>query len=268
MKTNEQLLIRQYLLGRLSEADRLSFEEKLLTDNNFFAELLIVEDELIDNYLDDQMSKTDSESFRTSFLTTPERVQKLRFAKNLKSYATKHAETFAEQESARESESKPARPFFGGFFSRSPSFSYALAAAAILILTAVSWAVWRNLQGPKPSSKFASVHSIILMPGRTRDNSGVTQATIPAAADALSIRCVLRTNDQRSYRASIQNDAGVEAFAVADLQPDLSGNTRSVTVIVPTELLKSGDYKLTLSGLTSAGTLEDVDSYYFRISKL
>lgn len=268
MKTKEQVLIRQYLLDRLSEADRLSLEEKLLTDNDFFEELLIVEDELIDNYLDDQMSQTDSESFRTSFLATPERVQKLRFARNLKSYANQHAQPSAKPESETDAKSKLTRPFFGGFFSRSPSFSYALAAAAVVILTVVSWTVWRNLQGTKPSPQFANVHSIVLMPGRTRDNSGVNLATIPAVADALSIRAVLRTNEHRSYRASIQNDAGVESFAVGDLQPELSSNTRSVTVIVPTKFLESGDYKLTLSGLTSAGTAEDIDSYYFRISKL
>jgi len=45
---------------------------------------VISEDELIDQYLKDQLTPAESEAFENHFLRAPERQQKLRFAKALK----------------------------------------------------------------------------------------------------------------------------------------------------------------------------------------
>lgn len=84
-----QATIRLYLLGQLGGGVREEFEQRLLTDSDLFEELLAIEDELIDEHLaglrDDQV-----EMFEKHFLVTPERQQKLRFARALRKYATAH----------------------------------------------------------------------------------------------------------------------------------------------------------------------------------
>ena len=49
--------IRRYLLGRASSEDTALVEERFLTDSEFYQELLVVEDELIDQYLAGQLTE-------------------------------------------------------------------------------------------------------------------------------------------------------------------------------------------------------------------
>ena len=87
---NEQNAVRQYLLNQLSGADQQAFELRLLTDEAFSEELEIVEDELIDAYLANELSKDERSSFEETFLAHPERLRKLKAGQALK----RHIDTF------------------------------------------------------------------------------------------------------------------------------------------------------------------------------
>ena len=63
-------------------------EERLLANSAFYEELLIVEDELVDEYFADELANSERESFETHFMLAPERQQKARFARNLKKYVS------------------------------------------------------------------------------------------------------------------------------------------------------------------------------------
>ena len=88
---DDQLTIKEYLLGRLNEDNRHDFEQRLLTDDGFYDELLAGEEELIDLYLGGELNEQESEMFEKNFLVTSERQQKLNFAKVFKKYAAAHA---------------------------------------------------------------------------------------------------------------------------------------------------------------------------------
>ena len=53
----EQETIRQYLLGLLPPEEMSQLEERLLANSAFYEELLIVEDELVDEYFADELAK-------------------------------------------------------------------------------------------------------------------------------------------------------------------------------------------------------------------
>src|SRR6185437_4105078 len=91
----EQESLRQYLLGDLPPAEMAALEERLLTDTVFYDELLMVEDELIDQYLSGEQSQAERESFEAYFALAPERQQKLRFARALKKYLNRTNEAEA-----------------------------------------------------------------------------------------------------------------------------------------------------------------------------
>src|SRR4030095_8255919 len=91
-------IIRRYLLGDLAEEQCEDLEERLLTDDETFQELLLVEDELVNDYVSGELPSVDREKFRNHFLCTPDRRQKLEFAGALRRYVS---ETTAVQLSAK-----------------------------------------------------------------------------------------------------------------------------------------------------------------------
>jgi hypothetical protein len=78
--------IKEYLLGQLTSHEREQVEERLLVDSEFLEEALIVEDEIIDAYLNDTLSE--QENFIKSFFSTPQRRQKLVIAMAFQRYAS------------------------------------------------------------------------------------------------------------------------------------------------------------------------------------
>jgi anti-sigma-K factor RskA len=76
---NDSTMIQHYLLGKLADAERDRFEERLFADDELLGELLATEDELIESAIAGELHQDDAESF----LVTPERRQQLRFRKAL-----------------------------------------------------------------------------------------------------------------------------------------------------------------------------------------
>lgn len=85
-KEPQQSAVRRYLLKQLSGEEQSALEARLLTEDDLFTELDIVEDELIDEYLANKLSRDERKRFDDHFLTTPERESKLRSAQAMKRY--------------------------------------------------------------------------------------------------------------------------------------------------------------------------------------
>jgi anti-sigma factor RsiW len=83
MKHISDDLIRKYLLGDGSESEREQVEISFLTDREFHQRVDIVETELIDAFVDDELSEKDTRKFLDLF-ATPERRQRIRIAATLK----------------------------------------------------------------------------------------------------------------------------------------------------------------------------------------
>lgn len=81
-------VVRQYLLGRLDEqGEQESALSEQILFNDDLAELVeLVEDEIIDEYLDGVLDPTDRKDVEGYFLRPPERKEKLRFARILRGY--------------------------------------------------------------------------------------------------------------------------------------------------------------------------------------
>jgi len=85
-KQHEEQAVKRYLLKQLSDAERQEIELRLLTDDEFAAEVEIVEDELIDEYVANELSKDERERFHEHFLTNPNRENKLQTSQAVKRY--------------------------------------------------------------------------------------------------------------------------------------------------------------------------------------
>ena len=149
----EDLLLRRFLLGGLSESERGEVEERLFADPEYFRQFRAAEDELTDEYLYGDLDAGERERFETYFLTTPERRESLRVAKALKQYIAKNAPA-AELTDASELTDAPAqakvvhasRPEKRSFFDflRLPALRFPLAAAALLLVVFGLWLLLRT----------------------------------------------------------------------------------------------------------------------------
>ena len=89
LNLNDQNTIRRYLLGEVTEEGELRLvEERLLTDDEYFEEIAVIEDELIDQYVSGSLNPGEQEKIESHFLATAERRRKLRFAQALRKYVS------------------------------------------------------------------------------------------------------------------------------------------------------------------------------------
>src|SRR5687768_3757453 len=77
--------LKKYLLGTLDdEVVQSRIEERLMVDEEFAAHVGVVEDELIEEFLDGELSVEDSDRFSSFFLAAPERKRQLRLTRDLR----------------------------------------------------------------------------------------------------------------------------------------------------------------------------------------
>ena len=79
--------LRRYLLGELSDEEQSRTEERFLTDRDCFERLLLVEDDLMDDYVNGLLSQGDRERVERRFLLSPQRQERVTLAGNLRRYA-------------------------------------------------------------------------------------------------------------------------------------------------------------------------------------
>src|SRR5215212_4298858 len=111
--------VRSYLLGSLSPERRTEVEALLDHDAELHEEVLAVEEELFDQYVQGCLSAEETQLFETHLLSTADRQQKLQFARLFNRYKTTDtAEDSATLTRAPAPNALPvaaSSPFFVGF---------------------------------------------------------------------------------------------------------------------------------------------------------
>lgn len=87
--TSDEKMMQRYLLGELSEAEIERLEESFIADEAVFAEVLEVENELVDRYILKKLAPRELELFEKNYLVTPEKRQKVETARVLQTFLQK-----------------------------------------------------------------------------------------------------------------------------------------------------------------------------------
>lgn len=135
MHTEEENLIRLYLLGQANEEEQRRVEERLLRDNEYVELLRMIEDELIDDYARGALPALELRLFERQFLATPKRLNKLAAAKALVEYA----KSDSDRVESIESEAVGAGRWFRALFF--PRWKIAIFAALIVGLGLAGWRI-------------------------------------------------------------------------------------------------------------------------------
>lgn len=85
---DSETLIRKYLLAQLEQDNCVQFEEQILLDEAFLEQAQIIEDDLIEAYLEGTLPDKDKDAFCSAFLSTPYGHRKTLIAMALKKHLT------------------------------------------------------------------------------------------------------------------------------------------------------------------------------------
>jgi hypothetical protein len=302
LDASSNLLIRRYLLSSVSEEEREQVETRLMTDDDFFEQINLVEDELVEQYLDHELSAPDRARFEDTFLCAPERQHKLRFTKALRF----HAANAAKQKTLQlERAIHPwYEPFFGLFKISHPGLAYSFSLAFVLLLVAASSSLIIQMHGFKAqisglqaqqqqretelsrlrdlsekeharADQLASLFQeqekrdpaqswFTVTAGAQRSAQFSKPLEIPKGAILVNLSLDLAKNWKETYRAVLSSGGGKEILTRDNLKAAVSDKEIIIMFSVPATDLPSGHYIITLYG---TGEKEAVDTYSFGIAR-
>jgi hypothetical protein len=130
-----QVLV-QYLLGLLPEGDTNHLDELSVADDEFAMRLSLVENDLVDAYVRDEVSEEIRERFRTFYLSSAKRREKVRFAAHFFGLEGKTTRAGARMlAAAADAGGQRGFPAKGSWFSRFfvPNLGFAAATAMVIV---------------------------------------------------------------------------------------------------------------------------------------
>ena len=295
----DEVAIRDFLLGRTAEADRERFEERLLADPAFSEVVSAIEEELIDAYTAGLLFNDDRHWFETRFLVTEERRRRVRFGEALARVRVEEIQKAPSGRDAKDADSTPISKWRG----------WMQVAAAAVAAVSLGTAIWMNhtlekaltelrtaeeriasreelieeqrrqiekaeershatsTSPPEPAPAPRPVLVAALSPGALRGTeSSVPSLRVSSATLLVELRLELAEDTHPAYASSVHDASGAEIFRLADLRASTTSTQVLLSLQVPATYLPRGDYSVRLWG-KSLGALEELDRYYVRIAR-
>jgi hypothetical protein len=282
----------------LSDEEQVRLEEEYFGDEDFFEQMLVAEDDLIDDYVRGELSTRERELFEKRFMFSEKVRRRLEFARLLK-----HSPAVAATvETTRARESEPVKRWRSSLAflrAQNPILQFAQVALLLLFVALALFSVarWRSSSerrqtlaqqepsqpqvqqpgGTQPptvnvpsnqSSKEPLPATLLLVPGSIRSADEAHTLTIPTDADRVLVQIILEQDSDRLYRAEIRKVQGQDVVLWKDdaLQSQSTGSGEGmVDLKIPAKLLTAGDYKVKLGGITEDQKIEAVADYTFRV---
>jgi len=267
-------LLREFLLGKLADADRERMEGLFLTDSATRERVLALEQDLIDDYLEDSLNQEDKERFLSRYAQTDEQRRKLRITGAIKDWAVREARA-----------PHPAAPTLS-VWSRiwtwlrlKPHFVVPIAITIVIaIVLAIVWlnsreeqrkhlAIEQELAQLNSPASLREVPPQItpfdLRPVSVRSGQPQTELKIPVEISFIELRLPWIQNERYSmYQAEVLRVGDREAFTIPNLQAESNGRY-TIRLRLPAQMLIRGDYQINLTGLSTDGSAKSSEEYSF-----
>ena len=243
LSDHDQARIREYLLGKLNEAEQEKIEERLMVEDDLFQELEILKGELIEEYREGELTRAEREFIEGGFLSSQEGRQRYAF------------------EVAIECVGKRSQPQPVGVLERLAAFfrqpQWALGtvgAAAVVIIAVMVWV--RFSQQP---SKFVAINLTSNAVTRSSNDIQYPRFTIPSDVGELRISLALphTATPGTRYRVELDNRR-----TRTTIQP-YGQDAKSVFVVIPATQVPAGFYALVIYEIKADGTEQQIPGNYF-----
>lgn len=142
---NNEKLIERYLLGDLSEVQQIELEDRAFGDPELVATITAVENDLIDEYVREELSEADRRKFESRFLASASRRQRVEFARALTQVGARAVAP--EKTLVRPAAAWSWRDSLYAFISGlNPATRFATVAVMLLILIGGAWLLLQSIQ--------------------------------------------------------------------------------------------------------------------------
>jgi hypothetical protein len=277
-------IIRDYLLGRLNSDLELveRIDEETFKGPELSTNIDIIEDEIIEEYLEGSLDSEDTRAVERHFLRPPERQRKLKTARLFRRYF----------EAEVPKQPAPARLLFRAFRIGQVLLSFRtcaeIAASVMFIIsTLVLWnqrreldiaikqmnqqlgqererlaVANRQLQNALHSFQPAIAMLNLVRPGRQRGDMEIPEVKVNPGTKTLHVELALSSGTPRKYRVELRHAEGT-VWSRDDVDVTAVSGGAILRVDIPAEVLPQGRCEL---ALMASG--EEPISYLFSVSKL
>ncbi len=253
---------RQYLLGNLSEDKAEKIDLQIISDENSVDELTKAEDDLMEEFLDGELSAAELELFKQNFLISEERTDRLKQIALLRTYAQKKVDQNAlKAENAVEPEG-----FFRKIitvFALNQRPSTAIFGGLIIVLTGIllwqsfiqnpanqagSWQseiIALNRQDLSNLEDYKDLTNLSLAAGTMRDSGGANNLSGENLTGNVLIRLAVPSDlaQENVFNAKITaNEKDVMTIDKIRIYDNKSG--KEFRLLLPKSLLEKGEYKI------------------------
>jgi hypothetical protein len=301
---DDQNLVR-YLLGALTAEEAERLDQLSIADDDFAWRLREIENDLVDAYVRSQLGGETLQQFKSFYMASPTRRQKVQFAEGLRQFQASNA-TGAE---TAEKLSKSRAPFWGTFPSSRIGlrFGVSLAALGMLLVAgfllvenahlrrelkdtraqyestdqhardlaqelkqqrAANTEAQKNLQpSDRPMADIGQLKTVsLLLPPPTRGISSLKTVTVHPGTDLVVLLLTLESADFPQYSVTLKDLATNKVvWQRSELEPGSAGDRKAVSAGLPANLLKERNYIAELAALPNAGKQRIVGDYPFHV---
>lgn len=270
-------LLREFLLGKLSDEERERIESLFLTDSQTRERVLALEEDLIEDYVEDSLTEADRERFLARYAQTDEQRRKLRVTKSIKDWAAAQArgsQTAAATVSVW-SRLRTRLRLKPAFFVPIPVM------IVIAIVLAIVWlnshqerrkhlAVEQELaQLNSPASLHESPAGMIsfeLRPVTVRSAEQPAEINPRGGIRMVELRLPwIQKEHYSTYQAELRRLGDDESFTIRGL-PAESGGGNVIRIRLPAYILSRASYKIQLIGIANDGSTSLPEEYQFAFS--
>ena len=268
-ETIDDALLREFLLGKVSDEERTRIEGLFLTDSQAKERILAVEQDLMEDYLEGTLTTDDRDRFVSRYAQTEEQRRRLRITKSIKDWAIAEAAS-VQNVPARSS----ARNRLLDRFRLRPAFIIPIAVMAMIVI--VIAAIWLSRRAQHsaieqelaqlnaPSNVREGAVSKELLPVTVRGTESQNQLNASPSEKEVVLRLLwIKKERYSSYQATIHRIDDSQSFRVPNLQPEDDGT--AVRLKLPSHFLTRGTYQINLSGITADGSASSAEEYQFTV---
>lgn len=246
--------LKSYLLGNLpaEEAERLDLQ--IIESSELDEEIVLAEHDLMENYLENDLSPEEKNLFQTNFLTSEERLNNLKHLALLKQYAQQDAEKSAAQ-TAEEKSFWQILEKFGQWISIPVASAAAILLVSIGLLWFIFWSdkvsvlqdefVRLNQTDLSNFGELQKIPQLSLTEGTLRNQQEVKKFTVDKSSDRVLIRLALplsfRSEDDFNVRITKTPGEILELKTARSFKNQVGTEIR---FLVPSAFLTKGEYKI------------------------
>lgn len=289
-RQSEELTLRQYLLGRIDAPSEITerLEERILMDSDFAELVGVIEDEIIEDYLEGALDPADRDSVEKHFLRPPERQEKLRLARlvnrSLESSVGSATSTNARAVPLDQVSKVPSSAVW-----RPSMRMWAELGACSLLVLSITYAFRshqeaqttrvqsdqqlaaerersgqfeRRLQDLRRAAQPATVMLSLLQPGIRRGEAPVPTLEIGSGTQRIHVEIALQSAPPGPVDVRLEDAAGKPIWTASGQSPFRSADATLLILDVPAQCIEPGDYRFVVSKPNGTGV-----AYAFQASR-